>query len=309
MAVLLREEGVVQCCQLSPFPASASLLAYSTGNLVVVAELAVDGTPTLTKKKTFQLQTEAVCLAWSPKTENNRRIVLCAAGSDHRLQILDVPFDHAHGEAGDSVVSHILQGHTNFINCCAFCHDGSLLASGGDDATVRLWSTLDGSCTKTIQLPSVCVSIAWYPAEATEDLLQFLVADAAGALRVYHRDALQPIYALQASSSPLAAADWGNEYICALSDAQLMAWEGRAPAPFARLAVEFGAGGKLKCGGRVHPNLIAIAGPTGAQLFSLQDRALVPRGLCPGHATDISWHVLRAVCVAAVGSHIFLLRV
>jgi len=43
-----------------------------------------------------------------------------------------------------------LEGHTNWVRCCAWNKDGSLLASGSDDNTLKLWKP-DGSLVATLE--------------------------------------------------------------------------------------------------------------------------------------------------------------
>lgn len=37
-----------------------------------------------------------------------------------------------------------LTGHTSWVNCCAFSHDGQMLASGSGDGTARIWNVATG---------------------------------------------------------------------------------------------------------------------------------------------------------------------
>ncbi len=38
-----------------------------------------------------------------------------------------------------------LGGHEESVRCAAFSPDGAILATGGEDATIRLWSMPDGT--------------------------------------------------------------------------------------------------------------------------------------------------------------------
>lgn len=51
-------------------------------------------------------------------------------------------------EAGDLLV---LDGHTDYVRCCAYSPDGDILASGSDDYTVRLWNPRTGELKATLR--------------------------------------------------------------------------------------------------------------------------------------------------------------
>lgn len=48
-------------------------------------------------------------------------------------------------------ISHILEGHSDLVRCCAYSYDGKLLASLSFDGTIRLWDTSSGKTQHTIK--------------------------------------------------------------------------------------------------------------------------------------------------------------
>lgn len=91
----------------------------------------------------------------------------------------------------------IAPGHDGWIQSLSFSHDGYLLASAGDDDTVRLWDVETGNCLKTLDghTDTVCYC-AFHPSGA-------LIA--AGASVVKLPQLIQPKESLTSSTEPKPA--------------------------------------------------------------------------------------------------------
>ncbi len=68
---------------------------------------------------------------------------------------------------GASPALHVLKGHSASVTSLSWLPDGSQLASGSLDQTVRLWSPANGTALKTIQTGSAVNALAWSPDGAT----------------------------------------------------------------------------------------------------------------------------------------------
>jgi WD40 repeat protein len=55
-------------------------------------------------------------------------------------------------------VTHTLRGHTNIVQSIAFSPDGSRLASGGSDRSIRLWDTDTGDLALTLSQPGELIA-------------------------------------------------------------------------------------------------------------------------------------------------------
>lgn len=53
-------------------------------------------------------------------------------------------------QVSDGTLLYILEGHEDEVNCIAFSPDGTMLASGSNDKTVKLWQVSDGTLLHTL---------------------------------------------------------------------------------------------------------------------------------------------------------------
>lgn len=66
-----------------------------------------------------------------------------------------------------TITPRVLTGHEKTVFTAAFNHDGSLLASGGKDATTRIWDVATGRCLLTVTADDAVVAVAFSPDGST----------------------------------------------------------------------------------------------------------------------------------------------
>lgn len=89
------------------------------------------------------LQVYAAALVFSPSQSRVRELFI----AEEPEWILVKP----HAETRWPASLNILEGHTGEIRAIVFSHDSSLVASGSEDNTIRLWRTSTGDCIQELK--------------------------------------------------------------------------------------------------------------------------------------------------------------
>ena len=94
------------------------------------------------------------CTAWSP---DGKAIGLVSTHSMARAGIV-----HQY-ELASAQIRRSLRGHTHFVRCVAWSPNGQTLASGSDNACVRIWDAKSGKTLHTFSHTAPIYSLAWAP--------------------------------------------------------------------------------------------------------------------------------------------------
>ncbi|ARV58820.1 hypothetical protein BZZ01_09380 [Nostocales cyanobacterium HT-58-2] len=76
--------------------------------------------------------------------------ILASGNEDWTVRLWDVSINQELKTAPAETKAVILQGHTGWVCSVAFSPDGTTLASGSSDRTLKLWNATDGKCLKTL---------------------------------------------------------------------------------------------------------------------------------------------------------------
>jgi WD40 repeat protein len=115
----------------------------------------------------FQMGDSALCVSANPKN----RLQVCVGCLDDSAKLFVVD------AAGSPQSSYDLFGHTDSVVTVKFSPDGSMVATGSYDSTIRLWSTADGALITCIEeTGSEIETMSFHP---TENVLVAGCADGA----------------------------------------------------------------------------------------------------------------------------------
>jgi len=142
-------------------PTGRCLAAADAAGRVVVVDVDARAVLSVTPASAGALR----CVAW---TSDGRAIV--AAGDEHRVVVLDASALGADGPAGAPrgggplPFLAALAGHTGFVVAAAAAPHKPLVATTGNDRTVRVWDVRTRECVGVVDgLPERAWALAWSP--------------------------------------------------------------------------------------------------------------------------------------------------
>ena len=103
----------------------------------------------LSKSVLAETLSKTLCVCFSP---NGQGFATAASNGDVCLW-----------QAADAEKRLVCQGHTGWVHAVAFSPDSSLVISGSEDATIRIWDTQTGQCLRSLSLGIWVWSVAISP--------------------------------------------------------------------------------------------------------------------------------------------------
>ncbi|KIJ34747.1 hypothetical protein M422DRAFT_181673, partial [Sphaerobolus stellatus SS14] len=122
----------------------------------------------------------------------------------------------------------VLLGHSRPITALRFSPNGKLIASGGMDNRVKLWTTASGSCIQTIHstISGPITDISWETKEEGRLSLVFSCAD--GTIYVYEQKdgQFEAILCLQAHGMAIESIDYDpiNRRLASCAGGEVKIW-------------------------------------------------------------------------------------
>ena len=127
-------------------------------------------------------------------------------------------------KANSGQVLALLKGHTKATSVLAFSPDGELLASGSDDATIRLWDTTTYQSIRTLKTNGYVTAIAFSPNGKT------LATVSVKKIQMWHMRTLQPIFIISQGDSTvtdLVFSPDGKSLASASIDDSIKLWDAK----------------------------------------------------------------------------------
>lgn len=120
----------------------------------------LDDTPVEEAWTTYELHNDSV-FALKMRIGADGKVWMATGGGDEVGRLVQVGDGVASAEEG---VVYPLEGHTDSVVRVSWSHDGSLLATAGMDAIVKIWSSKDATLVSTLEGPSESIeSLDWHP--------------------------------------------------------------------------------------------------------------------------------------------------
>lgn len=153
----------------------------------------------------YDLSYQATDQTVQDAAEEAREFHQLSGGTDGTVQLWNVPGDITPPQTFESAT--VLEGHAGWVLSVAWSPDGTRLASGGYDYTVRVWDMTTGAALAVLDGHTSAVeSVAWSP-----DGMRLASASSDGTMRVWDTTVGVIMVIPEVHSSPVQSVAWSPD--------------------------------------------------------------------------------------------------
>jgi WD40 repeat protein/uncharacterized caspase-like protein len=198
---------------------------------------------------------------------------------------------------GDGEEVRVLRGHAGFVTALTFSEEGELLASAGEDGTIKLWDAKNGLDKGTLKEPGARFREIVFSPDGT----RLASVDDREVIVMWDLEALKEIYRIADHPSPVTALAFsrdGKTLACGYWNGDIRLWNAadlterlaitaeKFSSPVA--AIAFSSDGKLLASGeRVTPNVKLWDAASGRLLYEFSKRSAAGEEVEFSHGDDI----------------------